>query len=187
MDAFTYLSVLLSIIIGLGISHLLTASGRLITHRDRVRFHWPALLWAGVLLLVFIQSWWAMFVLRHYTTWTFPAFAIVLLQTIALYMVAAIVLPEKVDEAGVDLRIHYEKHRRWLFGFLLAAVVVSVAKDVILYGRFASPENLAFHAFFAISCVSAMLVRGERFNEILAVVAALLMGAYVAILFARLH
>jgi hypothetical protein len=39
MDAFTHLSVMLSIFIGLGISHLLTASGRLITHRDRVRFH----------------------------------------------------------------------------------------------------------------------------------------------------
>jgi len=56
-----------------------------------VRSYWPSLLWAGVLLLIFIQSWWAMFVLRHYTDWTFLAFAIVLLQTIALYMMAAVV------------------------------------------------------------------------------------------------
>jgi hypothetical protein len=111
----------------------------------------------------------------------------VLLQTIALYFVAAMVLPEKVGTAGVDLRVQHEKHKRWLFGFPLAAVIVSVAKDVILYRRFALPENLAFHAFFAISCVSAMLVPGGRFNVILAIMAALLIGAYVAILFARLH
>jgi len=33
MDAFSYLSVLLSVIIGLGISQLLTSFGRLIRHR----------------------------------------------------------------------------------------------------------------------------------------------------------
>jgi len=187
MDAFNYLSVLLSIIIGLGISQLLTASGRLIKHRNLVHFHWPSLLWAGVLLLIFVQSWWAMFVLRHYTDWTFPAFAIVLLQAIALYMVAAVVLPENVDGAGVDLRIHYETHKNWIFGFLLAAIVASISKDVILYGRFAAPANLAFHAMFAISCVSAMLVQRARFHDILAIVSALTMGAYVATLFARLQ
>jgi len=187
MDAFSYLSVLLSVIIGLGISQLLTSFGRLIRHRDVVRSYWPSLLWAGVLLLIFIQSWWAMFVLRHYTDWTFPAFTIVLLQTIALYMMAAVVLPETVEEAGVDLQVHYEKHRRWVFGFLLVAVITSVAKDVILYGRFADPANLAFHALFAMACVSAILVRPARFHAFLAIVSAIAMGAYVATLFARLQ
>ena len=35
-----------------------------------------------VLLLICVQSWWAMFELRHYQPWTFAAFAVVLLQTI---------------------------------------------------------------------------------------------------------
>jgi hypothetical protein len=52
MDAFGYLSVLLSIILGLGLTQLLTAIGRLIRHRDRVRVHWLPLLWAAVLLLI---------------------------------------------------------------------------------------------------------------------------------------
>jgi hypothetical protein len=187
MDTFSYLSILSSIIIGLGISHLLTASSRLIRHRDRVRLYWPLLVWAAVLLLVFIQTWWAMFALRNHSNWTFLAFMMVLLQTIAQYMAAALVLPENVDGAGVDLRIHYEKQKRWLFGFLLAAVVVSVAKDLILFGRFSSATNLAFHAVFATSCVLAILARRARFHEILAIMSALTMGAYVATLFARLR
>lgn len=36
MDAFSYLSVLLSIILGLGLTQLLTAAGRLIRHRERL-------------------------------------------------------------------------------------------------------------------------------------------------------
>ena len=187
MDAFNYLSVLVSIIVGLGISQLLTASGRLITNRERVRFHWPSLVWASVLLLIFIQSWWAMFVLRHYTNWTFLAFAIVLLHTIALYMMAAVVLPDSADTDGVDLRIHYEKHKQWIFGLLLSAIVASVAKDVILYGRFAAPANLVFHAFFAMLCVTAILARSARVHQILAILSLLTMGTLIASLFAKLH
>ena len=37
MDAFSYLSILLSIIVGLGLTQILTAVGRIIRHRDRVR------------------------------------------------------------------------------------------------------------------------------------------------------
>ena len=50
-DAFNYLAVLLSIIIRLGMTQVLTATGRLIRHRAMVRFYWPPVLWAALLLL----------------------------------------------------------------------------------------------------------------------------------------
>src|SRR2546430_11876759 len=50
-----YLSVLLSIILGLGLTQVLTAVGRLVRHRDRVRPDWLPLLWAAVLLVVYVQ------------------------------------------------------------------------------------------------------------------------------------
>ncbi|HEX4684094.1 MAG TPA: hypothetical protein VH277_15365, partial [Gemmatimonadaceae bacterium] len=71
MDAFNYLSVLLSIIIGLGLTQVLTAMGRLIRHRALVRFYWPPVLWADLLILVYVQTWWAMFGLRGYRAWRF--------------------------------------------------------------------------------------------------------------------
>jgi hypothetical protein len=37
VDAFSYVSVLLSIIIGLGLTQILTAVGRIIRYRDHVR------------------------------------------------------------------------------------------------------------------------------------------------------
>jgi hypothetical protein len=49
--------------------------------------------WAALLLLICVQSWWAMFELRHYQPWTFAAFAVVLLQTILTYMLAGLVFP----------------------------------------------------------------------------------------------
>jgi hypothetical protein len=92
MDAFSYLSVLISIILGLGITQLLTALGRLLNSRARVRWYWPAVVWAGILLVVHIQSWWAMFGLRTHENWTFLAFLVVLLLPILLYLAAALAL-----------------------------------------------------------------------------------------------
>jgi hypothetical protein len=109
MDAFSYLSVLLSIIVGLGLTQLLTAAGRLIRHRDRVRVDWLPLLWAAVLLVVFVQVWWSMFGLRTYREWTFTGFLLILAQTCTLYMMAAVVLPEQVEGTTVDLAAHYER------------------------------------------------------------------------------
>lgn len=63
---FPYLSVLLSIIIGLGITQLLAAAGRLIWHRNRVRVDWLPLLWGAVLLVIFVQVWWSMFDVRFH-------------------------------------------------------------------------------------------------------------------------
>ena len=114
MDAFSYLSVLLSIIIGLGLTQVLTAAGRLVRYRDRVRADWLPLLWAAVLLVVYVQVWWSMFGLRYRREWTFADFLMVLAQTGTLYVMAAVVLPEEIDEAGVDLRAYYERHHRWL-------------------------------------------------------------------------
>ena len=187
MDAFGYLSVLLSIIVGIGLTQILTASGRLIRHRQFVRFYWPPLLWAGILVVIYVQTWWSMFGLRSQTNWTFLAFLVVLAQTVTLYMIAALVLPEEVGERGVDLRAHYERQSGWIFGFLLATLIVSILKDVVLGGRLPRPENLAFHIFLIVMCIAAIVIRRPRFHEALALLGAASIGVYIAALFARLQ
>jgi hypothetical protein len=187
VDAFSYLSVLLSIILGLGLTQLLTAVGRLIRHRDRVRLDWLPLLWAAVLLVVYVQAWWAMFGLRNVREWTFVAFLAVLAQTCTLYMMAAVVLPEQVDDAGVDLAAHYERQRRWFFGFFLATLVVSIAKDLVIGRRLPSPVNLAFHGVLGALCVSAMTVGRRRVHEAIGIAGAAAIAMYISLLFMRLR
>ena len=187
MDAFSYLSVLLSIILGLGLTQLLTAAGRLIRLRGRVRADWIPVLWAALLLVIYVQSWWAMFGLRHVVAWSFLAFLIVLAQTVTLYMMAAVVLPEQVDDGGVDLATYYEEQHRWFFGFLLATLVVSVVKDVVLSGRLPEPLNLVFHGVLAALCIAAIVARRRRAHATIAVASAAALGLYVGLLFAQLR
>ena len=94
MDQFSYLSVLLSIILGLAITQVLKGFRGMLLTRAHILFYWPAVMWSFTLLLIFIQSWWAMFGMRNVQVWTFPAFAVVVSQTILEYMLAAIVLPD---------------------------------------------------------------------------------------------
>jgi hypothetical protein len=187
MDAFSYLSVLLSIIIGLGVTQLLTAAGRLIRHRDRVRVDWLPLLWAAILLIVFVQVWWSMFGLRNVSAWTFTSFLLVIAQTATLYMMAAVVLPEQVDGPSVDLAEHYDRQRQWFFGFFIATLVISVTKDLVISGHWPSGINLAFHAAMAAICVSAILIGNRRYHEIVGVGGAATLAVYIGLLFMRLQ
>ena len=55
MTSFEYLSVLISIILGLGLTHLLSAVRDLIQQRAQVRWHWLPVLWAGLIFVAQIQ------------------------------------------------------------------------------------------------------------------------------------
>src|SRR5688572_3602947 len=123
MEAFNYLAVLISIILGLGITQLLTGFGRWVEQRAAYKVFAPAIIWAGVLLLIHIQTWWSMFGLRTLPAWTFTDFSVVLLQPIILYLLAILVLPGQ-NAATADLRTNYFSQRQWFFGLLLLLLVV---------------------------------------------------------------
>src|SRR5689334_9251738 len=65
MDAFSYLSVLLSIILGLAITQVLQGYRALLLARGRVRHSATVIIWSLLLLVIFAQAWWASFGLRE--------------------------------------------------------------------------------------------------------------------------
>lgn len=186
MDAFSYLSVLLSIILGLAITQILQGFRDLMRARTRLRMYWPSLWWAGLLLVICVQEWWAMFSWRAYQPWTFQGFAVMLAQTIATYLAAALVLPELKDAEPVDLRAYYYANHRWFFAMLALAVVISIVKDAALNGSLPEPLNLGAQLAFIGIAAFAGLSRNERVHKALAPLAGLLFAAYIAVLFAKL-
>ena len=187
MDAFGYLSVLLSIIIGLGVTQLLTSLGRVIRHRDRVRVDWLPILWSIVLLVVFVQVWWSMFGLRRQNDWTFGAFLFILGQTCGLYLMAAVLLPEQIETDSVDLAEHYQRQHRWFFSFLVATLILSLLKDRVINGRFPGGDNLGFHIVMLALSLSSILISSRRYQEASGIVAAGIIATYIALLFPRLQ
>jgi hypothetical protein len=187
VDAFSYLAVLLSIVLGLGLTQILTAAGRIIRQRASIRVHWLPILWAAILFVIYLQVWWAMYGMRFRKEWSFLAFGVALAQTALLYLMAALVLPEQVDDEGSDLAIYFDRHHRWFFGLFLLTLIVSVMKDVVLNEELPGVVNLGFHILFAAGCAAGMIVRRWRAQESLGVAFAVAVLAYVGLLFARLR
>src|SRR5262245_34390640 len=141
MDPFSYLTVLISIILGLGITQLLSGLGRVLQGRDRLRMFWPAIAWVVLLLAIHVQTWWAMFGLRAFQRWSFMAFALVLLQPIVLFLLAALVLPSETTDS-IDLHANYFAQSRWFFGLTIVLLIVSLTRDLVLGGSLPGALNL---------------------------------------------
>jgi hypothetical protein len=187
MDAFGYLSVLISIILGLAVTQLLQGYRGVVLGRRRIHPYAPALWWGALLLLIDVQSWWAMFGLSEKAQWTFAEFAAVLLQTVLLYMLAALVLPDVSGDREVDLREHYFTHRRWFFGAAVLTAVASLGKDLVIAGHLPNAANVGFHVLFIASALAAMVLRAEWYHRLLPVTLLVTFAGYITALFARLR
>lgn len=186
MTAFEYLSVLISIILGLGIAQLLAGVGRWIECRRSLQPFLPTVLWIGVLLLIHVQTWWTMFGLRGLTEWTFVKFAIVLLQPILLYLLATVASPA-ISDAGGSMRDSYFDRRPWFFGLLASLLAVSLGKDLLVSGALPGPMNLAFHGLFLAVAISGLVSRRLAVHHIGAVIVSIAIASYIALLFAELR
>ena len=132
MSPYEHLAVLISIVLGLGLTQLLATLHRLVAARRRVTPYWLPLTWTVLLFVSLIEWWWASFSLRQQTVWNFFYFLFVLLSPISLYLAATFVLPEisPNDDTHHDLRQYYYDSNGWFFGVL----AMSPALDAIRRG-----------------------------------------------------
>jgi hypothetical protein len=179
MEMFDYVMVLASVIIGLGITHLLTGVAGIIQHPARAKIYWVHLLWVGATFLRAIFWWWFEFQFSTVAEWTFSLYFFVLIYALLIYLWCALAMPR--DLTGYDgYKDYFYSRRAWFFGVGLAAVFADVA-DTLLKGldHFLSlgalyvalealwtglfvvalrTRNERFHAFFALAAVAALLI-----------------------------
>lgn len=171
---FAHLSVLISIILGLGLSHLLSRVGELVqaraTHGRRVRTDWVQMAWVAIIFLLHVQLWWALF---HWVdrlpTASFFQFVLVLLGPVTLFLASRIVLPDLEDNPTVDLKQYFYAIRPWLFTVLALYPLVAVVTTMALTEWSLRPSRLIQLGVSGI-LFSGALVRSERYHAGLAVV-----------------
>ena len=128
MNLFEFLLVVVSIVLGLGITELLSGlaglfRGDFVTGRLHV-------LWMLFVFQIQVQMAWGLWALRSREEWLYPEFLLLLLGPILLYMAAAVLFP---TVAGSDETLDdYLMARRRPFFLLMAAYVAFSA----LYARF---------------------------------------------------
>lgn len=187
MAAFSYLSVLLSIILGLAVQQVLQGYRALLLNRRRIRFDPLPLIWSVLVLVMVAQHWWASFGLATRSEWSFAVFATLLVQTALIYMLAAIVLPDVPPDQTLDLKDHYYREIPAFFGLSLAVIGWSALREFMLEGRLPAMPNGAFHLLYLVMALTALLVRRPWVHRLLAGLMILFFVTYIALLFARLE
>jgi len=181
-EAFLYLAVLTSIIFGLAIQQVLLGYRDLILTRTKTRLFAPVLTWSVLILLIVAQNWWESFGLAGRSDWNFIAFGMILLQALIIYMLAAVIFPRTEGSDPIDLKDHYFRERRAIYGIAIAYVVSSPLRALIVDGTLLPPVDLAYHGLFLAIFVTLAIVGRVLVHQLL--VPALLAGfvGYIALM-----
>ena len=174
MDAFSYISVIISVVIGLGLSHLLTGTAELFKARQKVRFYWVHLLWIALTFVGHIFLWWTMWNLRLVRNWNFFSFLLILLAPVLLYIGAALLIPKVEPGASVDLREYFYENHSAFFGVTAGFTALMSVENWLLTGRLSpAPVTVVFAGWFVLLCISAV-VKNARYHAAIALLFGLL-------------
>lgn len=186
MEAFGYISVIFSVVIGLGLSHLLTGVAELFKARGRVKFYWVHLLWVVLTFVGDIFLWWMMWNLRLLREWDFFSFLLVLLAPVLLYVAAAFLIPKVEPGASVDLREYFYENHSAFFGVNAAFTALMSVENWLLTGRMSpAPVMAVFAIWFILLCASAV-VKNARFHGAVGLLVGLLFLLFVGLFGLRL-
>jgi hypothetical protein len=120
MDRFNFMMVLLSIIVGLGITEILVNIARQIKMRKSSKASWIHSGIVAMLFLGFLQIWWESWGLRELDQWAFPHLLLLLVTPVGLFIISHLVYPDTLD--GVDMETYYFDNTRLLW--LAAALMI---------------------------------------------------------------
>lgn len=179
MDAFGYVSVILSVVIGLGLSHLLTGIVDLAKARTRVRFYWVHLVWVALTFVGHVFLWWTMWNLRLVKAWDFFSFLLLLLGPVLLFASAGFLVPKLEPDKSIDLREYFYENRGGFFGTNAAFTALMSVENWLLTGR-GSPASVTttFVVWIVLLGLSAF-VKSTRYHAAVALLFVALFLAFI--------
>ncbi len=129
MSLFEYLGVILSVIMGLGVTHVLAGVSKTIHHRKTVKPYWVQSLWAFNVLIYIVTIWWGMFWWSGQQEWSYFQFLLLILYAILLFLCASLIFPWDFP-ADFDFEEHFYQTRPWFFAVLALAWCVDIPETV---------------------------------------------------------
>ncbi|WP_199261121.1 hypothetical protein [Paracoccus binzhouensis] len=115
MDAYGHLRVLVSLILGLGITRVLAGLSRRIQSPARTEGMLAQTVWAVVILLSAVHFWWWEFGLRRISDWHFGAYVFVLGYASLHFLMATLIFPDALPDHA-ESEDFFMRRRGWFFG-----------------------------------------------------------------------
>jgi hypothetical protein len=131
MTPFEYVIVLISVILGLGITTILTGVAELIKNTKPVRLYAPYILWIIIIFVLHFQEWWLSYQLMSVREWSLQFFLLIVLYPINLYILAHLLFPSSLSKDFDSKAFFLEHYPRFFIGAIIL-VVLSVIQNVFV-------------------------------------------------------
>lgn len=124
MSSFEFLSVLISVVVGLGIANVLTGVGRLLHRHRELSISVTFAAWTLFVFNYMVVYWWTVvFGWQELQNWNLLLFLFVLMYGILLFLLAVILYPTDMPRSW-DPHSRFIDMRRWFFGIFVALIFV---------------------------------------------------------------
>lgn len=133
-----------------------------------------------------MQHWWAEWGVRHTAQWNFGTFWLQLLVPVDLFLLSALVLPEREENGKLDLGAWYLQNRAWFIAFLFFLPALSIAEEIARTGHMESSLNFAFLCAFEVIIAISYFLKSRKAQEWTTALAMLMTILYVVLLYLQL-
>lgn len=171
MSVFEYLGVILSVIMGLGLTHILAGVSKTVHHRKTVKTYWVHTIWAFNTLIYIIIIWWGMFWWSNQQDWLFFQFLLLILYAIVLFLLASLLYPWDLPN-DFDFEKHFFDTRPWFFSVLALAWVIDIPETTLKaedHLRDLPQGYIALAVTFIVISVVGALWSNKTYHKIVAV------------------
>ena len=167
MNEFEFLAVFISIVVGLGVTHILYGLSRLIHNRGQQALAPLHFIWTLNVLLILLLNWWVLFLWADYPGWSFDIYLLLIGWGIALYMLAVILYPPdiKLEDSYEEI---FRRNRTWLFGAFIIFIALDVAQTAVRGELFEPAIYLPFVLHYAALAAIGIAVPSKRYQYFLA-------------------
>ncbi len=107
MGTFEYLSVFVSIILGLGITYLIVGIGQLVRKRKQYEFYWLHNLQIFSTFLILLNAWWISYSWVGMTELTFFHYLFLMLAPFLIVLASTFLFPGREESNNPKLKDHY--------------------------------------------------------------------------------
>ncbi|MDQ0471562.1 hypothetical protein [Labrys wisconsinensis] len=165
-DLFLHIRVVMGIVLGMGMTRLLTGLARFVQHPGTQKIYPVHLGWAASMLLTLIHFWWWEFALRQIEYWSFLIYFFLIGYTILLYLLCTLLFPDNLAEYS-GYEDFFLSRRKWFFS-ILALTFVCDFIDTLLKGQahvalFGSEYLVRLPAYLVL-CAVAIWTANRRFH-----------------------
>lgn len=166
MSEFEFISVLISIVVGLGIAQLLRGVAQAVHERAQAPIDSVHMVWTAAVFLNLVLNWWVLFSWRSHEVWSFTLFLSLIIWSVALYLPVVFLYPphKPPSEAWA---VVYGNNRQWFLGAFAAFAAADVWVTALRGGLFDPPIYLPFVAHYFVLWVVGMFVASPRYQKFL--------------------